>query len=161
MPHALTLEIPYSQFLYIIKLKKFIIVLILAFQYNTFSFFPSSFLSLDLPSHNVRLEPPRLTTQMPVGQIPVREQQTVDQNTKQIHKGRPSWMCSQHNVRVTASGNTGLNTDKWDSPNPRIEIKMTDPPGIEPGPSGWKPGTLSPTPLRRTTILHFKIFPWC
>ena len=48
-------------------------------------------------------------------------QQTVDQNTRQIHKGG---MCGQYNVRATAR-ETHDNTK--DTPAPRIEIKISDP----------------------------------
>ena len=51
------------------------------------------------------------------------------QNTRQIHKGGPPWMCGQHNVRATAEDNTGQNTDKGYTPNPRAEIKIPDPAG--------------------------------
>ena len=50
-----------------------------------------------------------LATQMPVGQMPVRKQQAVNQNIRQMHKGGPPWMCGQHNVRATARDNTGQN----------------------------------------------------
>ena len=39
------------------------------------------------------------------------EQQTVDQNTKQIQKGGPPWICGQHNVKVTSRVNTGQTQD--------------------------------------------------
>ena len=42
------------------------------------------------------------------------------------------------------------NTDKRHTPNPKTEIKIPDPAGIEPGPPGWKAGTLPTTPRRRT-----------
>ena len=38
-------------------------------------------------------------------------------------------MCGQHNVRASAGDNTGHNTDKGHTPNPRIEIKIPDPAG--------------------------------
>ena len=38
-------------------------------------------------------------------------------------------MCGQHNVRVSAEDNTGQNTDKGHTPNPRTEIKIPDPAG--------------------------------
>ena len=61
-------------------------------------------------------------------------------------------MCGHHNVRATAEDNTGQNTDKGHTPSPRIGIKIPDPAGggIEPGPPGWKAGTLPTTPRRRT-----------
>ena len=38
-------------------------------------------------------------------------------------------MCGQHNVRASAEDNTGQNTDKVHTPNPRTEIKIPDPAG--------------------------------
>ena len=38
-------------------------------------------------------------------------------------------MCGQHNVRASAEDNTGQNTDKGHTPNPRTEIKIPDPAG--------------------------------
>ena len=38
-------------------------------------------------------------------------------------------MCGQHNVRASAEGNTGQNTVKGHTPNPRTEIKILDPAG--------------------------------
>ena len=65
---------------------------------------------------------------MPVGQMPVGEQQSLDQNTRQIHKGGPPWMYGHHNVRASAEDNTGQNT-KDIHPKPRTEIKIPDPAG--------------------------------
>ena len=39
-------------------------------------------------------------------------------------------MCSEHNFRASAEDNTGQNTDKEHTPNPRTEIKIPDPSGI-------------------------------
>ena len=47
---------------------------------------------------------------MPLGQMPVGEEQSLDQNTRQIHKGGPPWMCGQHNVRAFTGDNAGQNT---------------------------------------------------
>ena len=38
-------------------------------------------------------------------------------------------MCGQQNVRASAEDNTGQNTDKGHTPNPRIGIKILDPAG--------------------------------
>ena len=38
-------------------------------------------------------------------------------------------MCGQHNVRASAEDNTGQNTDKGHTPNPRTGIKIPDPAG--------------------------------
>ena len=35
-------------------------------------------------------------------------------------------MCDQHNFRASAEDNTGQNTDKGHTPNPRTEIKISD-----------------------------------
>ena len=40
-------------------------------------------------------------------------------------------MCGQHNVMAFAKDNTGQNTDKGHTPNPRTEIKIPDPAGLE------------------------------
>ena len=64
---------------------------------------------------------------MPVGQMPVGEQLSMERNTRQIHKGGPPWMCGQHNVRVSAGDSTGQNTDKGHTSNPRTEMKIPDP----------------------------------
>ena len=64
---------------------------------------------------------------MSVGQMPVGEQQSLDQNTRQIHKGGPPWMCGQHNVRASAEDNTGQNTkDTHQIPG---KIKIPNPAG--------------------------------
>ena len=36
-------------------------------------------------------------------------------------------MCGQHNARASTGDNTGQNTDKGHTPNPRIRIKIPDP----------------------------------
>ena len=51
-------------------------------------------------------------------------------------------MCGQHNVRASAKNNTRQNTDEGETPVPREKFKFLIPPGIEPGPPRWKPGTL-------------------
>ena len=38
-------------------------------------------------------------------------------------------MCGQHNVIASAGDNTGQNTDKGHTPNPRTDIKIHDPAG--------------------------------
>ena len=38
-------------------------------------------------------------------------------------------MCGQHNVRASAEDNTGQNTAKGHTSNPRTEIKIPDPAG--------------------------------
>ena len=48
---------------------------------------------------------------MPVGEMPVGEQQSVSQNAAEIHKGGSHESVSQHNVRATARDNTGYNAN--------------------------------------------------
>ena len=38
-------------------------------------------------------------------------------------------MCGQHDVRASTGDNTGQNTNKGHTPNPRREIKIPDPAG--------------------------------
>ena len=66
------------------------------------------------------------------------DQLSLDQNTRQIHKGGPPWMCGQHNGRASAEDNTGQNTDKGHTPNPRTEIKIPDPAVNRTGAAGLK-----------------------
>ena len=74
-------------------------------------------------------------------------------------------MCGQHNVKASAGDITGQNTDKGHTPNPRIGIKIPDPPEIEPGTPGWKAGTVPTTPRRRIALkintLNFYITSLC
>ena len=67
------------------------------------------------------LLPSGLTTQMPVGQMPVGEKQAVDPNTRQIQKGGPPWMCGQHNITATVKENTEQNTK---DPFPEYKLKV-------------------------------------
>ena len=113
---------------------------------NFFFFFPY------LPSPNLRLTLPRLTIQMPMDQMLAGEQQSLDQNTRQIHKDGSPWMCGQHGDRASAEDNTGQNTSKGHTPNPRTEIKIPDPAWNRNRPPGWKVGTLPTTPRRRINI---------
>ena len=98
------------------------------------------------------------------------EQETMDQNTRQVNKGEPPWICGQQNVRTTARDNTGQNTqntEKYTDAVPEQNLKCLTPPGIKPGPPGWKAGTLPTTPRRqisnRTIELKFCILSvlWC
>ena len=45
--------------------------------------------SFYLPSPSLGLRPPGLTTQMHMGQMPEGGAQSLDQNTREIHKGGP------------------------------------------------------------------------
>ena len=71
-------------------------------------------------------------------------------------------MCGQHNVRATAGDDKEQNTDKKHTPTPRIEIKIPDPAGNEPGPPGWKAGTpialkwLSESPYKPYTPMFLR-----
>ena len=60
-------------------------------------------------------------------------------------------MCGQHNVRASAEDNTGQNT-KDTHPIPGQKLKFLNPPEIEPGPPGWKAGTVQITPRRRMIV---------
>ena len=57
-------------------------------------------------------------------------------------------MCGQHSVRASAGDSTGQKT-KDKHPIPGQKLKFLTPPEIEPGPPGWKAGTLPITPRRR------------
>ena len=57
------------------------------------------------------------------------EQQTVNQNTREIHREGLPDICGQHNLRATIRDNTEQNTDKRHTPSSRIEIKISDPAG--------------------------------
>ena len=57
----------------------------------------------------------------------VREAQTMDQNTRQIHKGGPLWICGQQNVWSNARQQRA--TYRGYAPSTRIEIKIPGPAG--------------------------------
>ena len=102
-----------------------------------------------LPSPNVGITPPGLTTQMLIGQMSVGEHilwtWTLDKFT------RADLSESVVNkIQGHPRDNTGQNTK--DTPSPRIGIKIPDPAGNWPGPPGWKAGILSTTPRRRTSF---------
>ena len=64
-------------------------------------------------------------------------------------------MCGQHNVRASA-GDTQDRTQTNDThPIPGQKLKYLTKPGIEPGPPGWRAGTL-PTTQRRWIINELK-----
>ena len=67
-----------------------------------------------------------------------REQQTVDQNTKQIHKGGPDLNMWSAQCQATAKDNTKQNTDKGQTHSQRIEMKISDPAGNETRVDGMK-----------------------
>ena len=54
-------------------------------------------------------------------------------------------MCDQHDVR-------GRTQTKDTHAIPGQKLKFLTPPGIEPGPPGWKAGTLPTTPRRRILL---------
>ena len=85
--------------------------------------------------------------------MPVGEQQSLDQNTRQIHKDGP-WLCGQHNVMASAGDNTGQNTDKGQTPNSRTEIKIPYPAGNRTRASGLK-GRDSANHATATDSLHY------
>ena len=76
------------------------------------------------------------------------EQQSLDQNTRQIHKGGSPWMCDQHNVKASAGDNSGQHTDKGHTPNPRTEFKIPDSAWNRTR-AAWKAGILPTMPRRR------------
>ena len=98
------------------------------------------------PYPNRGLTPQGLTSQMPVGQMPVGGATVSGPE----HKGRPPWMCGQHNVRASAKDNTGQNAH----PIPGQKLKFLTPPGIEPGPLGWKARTLPTMAQLRIKWFH-------
>ena len=108
-----------------------------------FSFFLSSSF---LPSPNLGLTPPGTYNPNARGKDACRGSKRLWTITLE---GGPPWMCGQQNVIASAGDSTGQNTGKGYTPNPRIGIKIPDPPGIEPGPPGWKVGTLPTTPRDR------------
>ena len=70
----------------------------------------------------------------------------MDQNTRQIHKVGPPYMCSQHNVRAPPEPHRTENKTKDTHPIPGYELQFLTPPGIEHGSPGWKARTLLTTP---------------
>ena len=66
-------------------------------------------------------------------------------------------MSGQHSVRASAGDNTGQNTDKGHTTNPRREIKFLTPPRIESGPPGLKARTLPTTEINRSTEIKFSV----
>ena len=98
----------------------------------------------------VGLTPPLagLTTQIPIGQIPVGEHRlwtrTLDRYTR---TGLPE-ICAQQKIRATAWDNTGRNTKDthW---IPGHKLNFLTPLRIEPGPPGWKTGIQPATPRLR------------
>ena len=110
-------------------------------QYKIFFFFFAY-----LPSPNLGLIPPGTYKPNARGSDACGgEQQSLDQNTRQIHKGEPPWMCGQHIARASAEDNTGQNTDKGHTLNPRTEIKIPN----RAGNRTRVAGTLPTTPRRR------------
>ena len=80
------------------------------------------------------------------------EQESLDRNTRQIHKAGPPWMCGQHNVRASAEDNTGQSTDKGHKPNPWTEIKIPDPAGNRTRGAGLEGRDSRTTPRRRIIL---------
>ena len=89
---------------------------------------------------------------MPMGQMPVGEHRLLTKTLDRYTRAGLPEICSQQNFMDTARDDKGQNTDKEQSPSPRIEIKITDPAGNQTRAAapGWKPGTLPITPRRRT-----------
>ena len=112
--------------------------------WNVFFFF-----FVYLPSPNLGLTPPETYNPNARGSDACKgEQQSLGQNTRQIHKGEPPWMCGQHNVRASAKDNTQDRTQTKDTHSiPGQKLKFLNPPG-------WKVRTL-PTTARWLIILKF------
>ena len=119
-------------------------------------FFRSLLFTLPL----VGLTPPGLRTKIPVGQISVGEQQTVDQNTRQIHTVGSPWMCDKCNIRATARYNTEQTQRTHTQSQDTIDIKTSDHAGnhTRADAAGWKARTLPAMPWRRTHyfFMHFE-----
>ena len=95
-----------------------------------------SFFVIYLPSPNLQLTPPPGTYNANTrGSDACKgEEQSLDQNTRQIHKGGPPGMCGQHNVKASAGVHTGQNTDTGLHTIPGQKLKFLAPPGIESDP---------------------------
>ena len=113
-----------------------------------------------LPSPNLGLTPPGTYKPNARGSDACRRRSsslwttTLDRYTR----GGGSLNVGQHNVRASAEDNTGQNT-KDAHPIPEQKFKFLTPPGIEPGPPGWKAGRLPTTPRRRITLYNkFELF---
>ena len=70
--------------------------------------------------------------------MPVKGALTLNQSARPVHKDGAPWICGQQNVKASARDNTGQDTDKGQTPSPRIGIKILEPtenrtraPGIE------------------------------
>ena len=110
-----------------------------------------SFFFVYLPSHNLGLTPSGTYSPNARRSDACRGSNSLWTRTldiRHIHKGRPPWMCGQHNVRASTGDNTGQNT-KDTHPIPGQKLKFLTSPGIEPGPPGWKAESLPTTPRRR------------
>ena len=75
---------------------------------------------------NLELKTSRLATQMPVAQVSVGEQQTVDQNTRQIPKSLAflNVWSEQYQGHLQRQHRT---EHKEQTPSPRKKIKISDP----------------------------------
>ena len=68
----------------------------------------------------------RITTQMPRAHV-FMESTDYGPEHRQIHKGRPAWICGQQNVRAIARDKTEENTDEKYTSSPRKKIKIPSP----------------------------------
>ena len=64
-------------------------------------------------------------------------------------------MCGHQNVRASAGENTEQNTK--DTHQSKDKLKFLTPLGIEPGPPGWKAGTLQPLHGNGFQFIYFMI----
>ena len=100
-----------------------------------------------------RPTPPGLKSQMPVGQMSVGGATVSGPEHQTDTQGRASlnvWSAQCQGLRRRQH----RREHKGHTPNPRTEIKI---PGIEPGPPGWKAGTLTTTLRRRMSITYLKL----
>ena len=111
----------------------------------------ANFFFVYLPSPNLGLTPPRLTTQMPVGQLPVGGATVFGPEHWTDTQGRGLPECVVRTMSGPPSETTQDKTQTKDTyPIPEQKLKFLTPPRIEHGPPLWKAGPLL-TILRRRT----------
>ena len=88
-----------------------------------------------------------LTTQMPVSQMPVGGTVFGPEHQTYTRAGLPE--CVVNTMSGPPPETIQDRTQRKDThPISRQKLKFLTPPGIEPGPTGWKAGTLPTTPRR-------------
>ena len=99
-----------------------------------------------LPSPNLGLTPPGLTTQIPMG----RGSNSLWTRTLERYTRAGLPECVVSTMSGPLPGTAHDKTQKKDiHPIPGQKLKFLTPPRIEPGPPDWKAGTLPTTPRRR------------